>query len=166
MSQRRRKRTVKEFFHNRFYNKRFIWWSAEDRAWENMAPVGREFGSPDYERLMKEDADQLRVELAGLVAICSAGKEPVLEVSDYREDAINVQMALKELGYDVSLDTAARAWKHYSKSLLAGWMSGAQSVTSSKMAIIGYCILGSQEVPGPTGLKSSVDSDVVAVDNL
>ena len=58
MNQRRRKRTVKELFHNRFYNTRFIWWSEEDRAWESMAPVGRELGSPDYERLMKEDADQ------------------------------------------------------------------------------------------------------------
>ena len=72
MNQRNRKRTVKELFHNRFYNTRFFWWSAEDRAWESMAPVGREFGSPDYERLMKEDADQWRAKLANLVAICSA----------------------------------------------------------------------------------------------
>lgn len=30
--------------------------SAEDVAWDAMAPVGREFGSPDYDRLMAEDA--------------------------------------------------------------------------------------------------------------
>lgn len=29
--------------------------SSEDRAWLDAAPVGREFGSPDYERLMALD---------------------------------------------------------------------------------------------------------------
>lgn len=142
MNQRKRKRTVKELFHNRFYNTRFIWWSAEDRAWESMAPVGREFGSPDYERLMKEDADQWQARLANLVAICSAGKEPVLEALEFREDTINVQWALKELGYVVDLETAARVWKHYSNSLRAGWMSGAQSAMSAQRAITGFCMLG------------------------
>lgn len=143
MSQRRRKRTLKELFHNRFYKTRFFWWSAEDRAWENMAPVGREFGSPDYERLMKEDTDQWQAKLARLVAICSTGKEPVSEASEFKENAINVQLALKELGLEVNLDTAARVWKHHSRSLMAGWMSGAQSVSSAQRAIIGYCTLGS-----------------------
>jgi len=27
----------------------------EDRLWDQMRPVGREFGSPDFERLMEED---------------------------------------------------------------------------------------------------------------
>jgi hypothetical protein len=27
----------------------------EDRLWDQMVPVGREFGSPDFERLMEED---------------------------------------------------------------------------------------------------------------
>ena len=27
----------------------------EDRLWDQMRAVGREFGSPDYERLMEED---------------------------------------------------------------------------------------------------------------
>ncbi len=142
MNQRRRKRTVKELFHNRFYNTRFIWWSAEDRAWESMAPVGREFGSPDYERLMKDDADQCQAKLADLVAICSAGKGPVPETSEFEEDAINVQLALKELGYVVDLETAARVWKHHSRSLMAGWMSGAQSAMSAQRAITVYCTLG------------------------
>lgn len=36
--------------------------SAEEQAWEFTAPVGREFGSPDYERLMREDlANQTEV---------------------------------------------------------------------------------------------------------
>lgn len=29
--------------------------SLEDRLWDRMPPVGREFGSPDFERLMAED---------------------------------------------------------------------------------------------------------------
>ena len=28
----------------------------DDQAWLDTAPVGREFGSPDYERLLTEDA--------------------------------------------------------------------------------------------------------------
>lgn len=28
----------------------------EDEWWDRMAPVGREFGSPDFERLMAEDS--------------------------------------------------------------------------------------------------------------
>lgn len=142
MNQRRRRRTVKVHFHDRFYNTRFIWWGAEDCAWENMAPIGREFGSPDYERLMKEDSDQWQAKLADLVAICNAGKGTVREASEFKEDAINVQMALWELGHDVSLDTSARVWKHYSNLLMAGWMTGAQSVTSVQRAIIGYCTMG------------------------
>jgi hypothetical protein len=46
------------------YNARFIWWSAEDSAWDRMAPVGREFGSPDYARLMKEDAETWQAKLS------------------------------------------------------------------------------------------------------
>lgn len=166
MNQRRRKRTVKELFHNRFYNTRFIWWSAEDRARDNMVPVGREFGSPDYVRLMREDAAQLRATLAHLVEICGADMTPLSEASEFRDDAINIQMALKELGHDVSLDTAARVWKHHSNSFLAGWMLGAQSVTSARRGIIGYCTLGSLEAPGPASWKSLLELDAVASDDF
>jgi hypothetical protein len=38
-----------------FQDKPYRRWSAEERAWESMVPVGREFGSPDYERLMGLD---------------------------------------------------------------------------------------------------------------
>lgn len=33
-----------------------FWMTDEEYAWECMAPVGREWGSPDYERLTKLDA--------------------------------------------------------------------------------------------------------------
>lgn len=42
-------------FHGRFHG-RFLWRSAEEQAWLDLAPVGREFGSPDYERLEQLDA--------------------------------------------------------------------------------------------------------------
>jgi len=32
------------------------WMSEEKYAWEFMPPVGREFGSQDYERLIEQDA--------------------------------------------------------------------------------------------------------------
>ena len=151
MNQRRRKRTVSWFFHHRFYNSKFIWKSAEDWAWDNMAPVGREFGSPDFERLMQEDADQMRATLAQLVADCLVNESPLSEATEFREETANVQKALKELGHDVSLDTAARVWKHYSNSLLAGWMTGAQSEVSARRTLTTYCAMGSLEAPGPAG---------------
>lgn len=56
MNARRNKIRVSRLFHGRFHS-RFIWQSAEDIAWERMAPVGREFGSRDFDRLMQEDYD-------------------------------------------------------------------------------------------------------------
>ncbi|OYT93529.1 MAG: hypothetical protein CFE43_02010 [Burkholderiales bacterium PBB3] len=38
--------------------------SEEELAWDAMAPVGREFGSPDYEKLMTEDAAEFASDLA------------------------------------------------------------------------------------------------------
>lgn len=34
--------------------------SDDDRDWENMAPVGMEFGSPDFERLMYASSNDLK----------------------------------------------------------------------------------------------------------
>lgn len=67
------------------------WMSAEDRAWVNAVPVGREIGSPDYERLSildmyswgditeQEAMRQLGVERHGLTAMLEADG---LELSD------------------------------------------------------------------------------------
>ncbi|SDM43349.1 hypothetical protein SAMN05720382_101332 [Polaromonas sp. JS666] len=50
MSMRKNKRRI-----NRLRNRQTpqkVWFrSAEEQAWLDVAPVGREFGSPDYERL-------------------------------------------------------------------------------------------------------------------
>jgi hypothetical protein len=40
---------------NRLMSKRGVDAKLEDRLWDCMPPVGREFGSPDFERLMEED---------------------------------------------------------------------------------------------------------------
>jgi hypothetical protein len=85
--------------------------SAEDRASENMAPVGREFGSPDYERLAQEDLEQVQANLARLILKCSRTSGTVPESTTFRTDTINVQVALRELGHEVDLDTAARVWR-------------------------------------------------------
>lgn len=116
--------------------------SAEYRTWENMTPVGREFGSPDYERLMQEDAYKIRAKLGELVHAIRMDTGVAPEASEFKEDTINVQKALKDLGHDVNLDSPARLWKLHSSSLLAGWMSEAQSVASTRTPILSYCVSG------------------------
>lgn len=54
MSARSNKSRVSGLFYGRFHGS-FQWMSAEETAWEFAAPVGREFGSPDFDRLMRED---------------------------------------------------------------------------------------------------------------
>ncbi|WP_341909980.1 hypothetical protein [Polaromonas sp. YR568] len=50
MSIRKNKRRISQLRNGQFNRK--VWpWSAEEQAWLDVAPVGREFGSPDYERL-------------------------------------------------------------------------------------------------------------------
>ena len=50
-SSRSIKRRVMNLFHERFCSDFFIWRFAEEEKWLDAAPVGREFGSPDFERL-------------------------------------------------------------------------------------------------------------------
>lgn len=50
MSTRTNKRRIYQPLHSHLHGKS-IWRSAEEQAWLDVAPVGREFGSPDYERL-------------------------------------------------------------------------------------------------------------------
>ena len=50
MSLRRIKRRVSRLYYERFHTD-FIRRTTEDIAWLNIVPVGREFGSPDYDRL-------------------------------------------------------------------------------------------------------------------
>lgn len=50
MSTRTNKRRIYTLFHSRFHGQS-LWISGEEQAWLDVVPVGREFGSPDYERL-------------------------------------------------------------------------------------------------------------------
>lgn len=64
MSTRTNKRRIYAMFGSRF-NGQSLWRSAKEQAWLDMAPLGREFGSPDYERLQILDlyaAGQLAAE--------------------------------------------------------------------------------------------------------
>lgn len=54
MNARMNKRRIYRLFYHCFHGK-FLWRSKEEQAWLDVAPVGREFGSPDYERLQVLD---------------------------------------------------------------------------------------------------------------
>ena len=141
VNSKKRKRVVHQLFHGRFHSARFYWESAEDRAWLNMAPVGREFGSPDYDRLMQEDLNEFRSNLSSLIVecrnSCAHSQEP-LEPNE-GSYAANVQIALHEFGHDVNVAVAAAVWRHQSNALMAGWMTGAETVASAKMTLFLYC---------------------------
>lgn len=50
MNSRKRKLRVLQLFQSRFHGQ-FRWLSNEERLWLDVTPVGREFGSKDFERL-------------------------------------------------------------------------------------------------------------------
>lgn len=58
---------VKLFRESRF------WMTDEEYSWEFMRPVGREFGSPDYERLAAIDAAAARTSSSALNPKVSVG---------------------------------------------------------------------------------------------
>ena len=113
--------------------------SDEDLAWDSMAPVGREFGSPDFDRLMDEDVKKFGSDLARWIQQSSASNAALQLEEDEVSDARNVQLALRELGQDVTIDVAASVWKHYSQSLMANWMSGAETVESAARTLYLNC---------------------------
>jgi hypothetical protein len=122
--------------------------SKDEQEWLDMAPVGREFGSPDYERLMEEDSSKIQANLIRLVSkfrgLYDMQKDP-LEDEEMREDASNVQATLKELGLDVTIEDAAAVWVRHSNSMCAGWMAGAETVRHAKLALISYCAFGTDD---------------------
>ena len=143
MSSRSNKRRVANLFYQRFHSA-FIWQSAEDREWLNEAPVGREFGSPDYEELMEQDMKEFQLNLSSLIKVCSdlADAKTGDVDAEERQAALNVQIALQELGQPVSLEVAAEVWRHHSNSLMDGWMLGAETIKSAKKTLFFYCMNG------------------------
>lgn len=141
MNNRQRKIRVHQLFDGRFRHPVIVRRSVEDKAWEAMAPVGREFGSPDYERLALLDELEFRLRLAELVSVAQTAAFGQSEPEDTgeRSAAHNVQIALREWGQDVSLLVAAFVWKSYSNSVRAEWLSGAETVHSAKSALFYFC---------------------------
>ena len=110
MSLRGNKRRVALLFHARFHGS-FVWRSGEDQAWLDITPVGREFGSPDYQRLSildtyswgniteQEAMRQLDVDRHGLVAMLEAdGLELTDEVRASRRKAIDDMSTPHKIG--------------------------------------------------------------------
>lgn len=121
--------------------------SKEDQEWLNMAPVGREFGSPNYERLMEKDSNKILANVRYLIGKSSEQcyeQNDLLKDKKIRLDATNVQAALKELGFVVTVQDAAAVWVRYSRSLSAGWIAGAETVKNAKKTLISYCSLGTE----------------------
>lgn len=122
--------------------------SKEEQEWLDMVPVGREFGSPDYERLMEEESGNIQLNLKRLVNKCRGlygTQEDILADKKMRKAAANVQAALKELGFDVTIEDAASVWVRHSNSLCAGWMAGAETVKHAKWTLISYCQLATDD---------------------
>lgn len=122
--------------------------SSEEQEWLDLVPVGREFGSPDYERLMEEDSNKIQVNLRHLISKSSGLYDvqgDLLDDKKMRQDAANVQAALKELGFDITIEDAAAVWVRHSRSLCAGWMAGAETVKNAKFTLISYCALGTND---------------------
>ncbi len=77
-------------------------YAAEDRAWLNMAPIGREFGSPDYDRLMAQDAKVFAAKPENLSEQCSPGKESANDgnnllsaIVEYLQNPVPTQLIAK-----------------------------------------------------------------------
>lgn len=111
----------------------------EDQAWDAVVPVGREFGSVDFERLMNDDVKQFFLDLRRWIELSSDKSVPHELDVDELSDSRNVQLALHELGEDVTIEVANAVWKNYSQSLMAGWMSGAETVQAAIRSIYLHC---------------------------
>jgi hypothetical protein len=114
----------------------------DNRAWESMVPVGSEWGSPDFDRLMDEDAKKFATNLAQWLRHSHQVCEAKILDPEISADVLNIKTALRQLGQEVTLEVAAAVWKNYSKSLSACWMSGAETVESAKRTLFLNCPKG------------------------
>ena len=115
--------------------------SQEESAWDTVVPVGREFGSQDFDRLTAKDQKSFKANLRRLINECKrkyATNNWTFSTEDLL-DALVVQSVLGELGQDVNVTLAATFWKIYSDKLAASWMTGANSLRSARRAIFSYC---------------------------
>ncbi len=117
----------------------------DNRAWESMVPIGSEFGSPDFDRLMDEDAKKFATDLNRWIRHSHQNCGAASLDSELSADALNIQIALWQLGQEVTLEVAAAVWKNYSKSLSAGWVAGAETVESAKRTLFLNCPRGEDD---------------------
>jgi hypothetical protein len=100
------------------------------------APVG-----PEYEGLTAQDCADVQSKLSELICVCRDLPEATtcrLTQIELNGSA-NVQTALGELGHSVGRGVAVAVWRHYSRSLMADWMSGEETVQSAKHTLVLYC---------------------------
>lgn len=108
-------------------------------------PVGRKFGCSKYGRLMAEDAENFNTDLLAWIKAANYSinsDEIAYAIQEFSGDIHNIKDALKALGQEVSIETAASVWIHYSKSLFASWMSGANSIDSAAKTLYLNCPRG------------------------
>ena len=104
------------------------------------APVGREVDSPDFERLTEQDWTDVQSKLSELIRVCrNLPEATTCRLTEIELDgSANVQTALEELGHNVGRGVAAAVWRHYSRSLMAEWMTGGESVESVKHTLLSH----------------------------
>ncbi|MDH6182643.1 hypothetical protein [Polaromonas sp. CG_23.6] len=88
---------------------------------------------------MDEDAKKFASDLARWIQQSSASNAALQLEEDEVSDARNVQLALRELGQNVTIDVAASVWKNYSQSLMANRMSGAETVQAAARTLYLNC---------------------------
>jgi hypothetical protein len=114
-------------------------------------PVGREFGSADYDRLMAEDAATFNTDMLAWIKDSNDSvnsDELTYATHKFPGDIHNIQEAVRKFGHDVSFETAASVWIQYSKTLYAGWISGADSIDSAAKILYLNCPRGIQHASG------------------
>ena len=102
--------------------------------------------------MMEEDSKAFKDNLAKLIDICKSNDSAreYKATDDELTAILNIQAALLELGQDVSAGLAAAVWTHYSASLSASWMSGAETVRSAQRKLFAYCNAGNFGLPSPS----------------
>lgn len=67
--------------------------------------------------------------------------EQLIDYPNHKDEVAesnNIQLALKDFGFEVMLCNAAYLWEAYSQSLQAGWISGPDSKQDAKFSILNF----------------------------
>ena len=77
----------------------------------------------------------MRAKVSSLVEECSTlpAKADLSSASE-PQHVVNVQIALHELGHDVSLSVATVLWRHYYQSRSTDWAAGAETCGAARPA--------------------------------